>query len=308
MKLQAAGVWTDDESPAVRLLGGRTPQLMAYRSFSPSEPSEVPSNHGDPLGHPWHYGPVAVKALKPLSEPERRAEELAKSYLNANIMGSVLVLQLFETLEEVQQLFTRAARRKPRGKATSWTTGAFTHGGVSGLRDGAKRLPNVTRFLAKFAGEFMGAEQFATVVIQRNGGGKAHRDFHNFPGSRNWLCPLTSFEGGGLWTQLEGSEEKEGSFEVVEKEVKPSLRVQGRVRETKKGEVFSFNPMMWHEVQPHAGDRVMVIAYTPRLSNLDGAEADYLKDLGFPIFGEEETQSLHDQVVPDPPGDVARGT
>ncbi|CAE7494563.1 TY2B-C, partial [Symbiodinium pilosum] len=167
-------------------------------------------------------------------------------------------------------------------------------------------LPNVTRFLAKFAGEFMGAEQFATVVIQRNGGGKAHRDFHNFPGSRNWLCPLTSFEGGGLWTQLEGSEEKEGSFEVVEKEVKPSLRVQGRVRETKKGEVFSFNPMMWHEVQPHAGDRVMVIAYTPRLSNLDGAEADYLKDLGFPIFGEEETQSLHDQVVPDPPGDEER--
>ena len=230
---EAAGAWTDDESPAVRLLGGRTPQLMAHRSFNPSEPSEVPSNHGDPLGHLWHHGPVAVKALKPLSEPEHRAEELAKSYLDANIMGSVLVLQLFETLEEVQQLFTRAARRKPRGKATSWATGAFTHGGVSGLRDGAKRLPNVTRFLAKFAREFMGAEQFATVVIQRNGGGKAHRDFHNFhnfPGSRNWLCPLTSFEGGGLWTQLEGSEEKEGSFEVVEKEVKPSLHVQRRPR------------------------------------------------------------------------------
>ena len=67
--------------------------------------------------------------------------------------------------------------------------------------------------------------------------------------------------------------------------------------------------MMRHEAQPHAGDRVMVIAYTPRLSNLDGSEADYLKDLGFPIFGEEENQPLYDQVVPDPPGDVAqRGT
>ena len=56
-------------------------------------------------------------------------------------MGTTLVVQLFETLEEVQQLFTRASRRKPRGKATSWATGAFMHGGVSGLRDGAKRLP-----------------------------------------------------------------------------------------------------------------------------------------------------------------------
>ena len=303
---EAAGVWTDDEGPVVRLLGDRAPQLMAYRFFSPSEPSEVHSNHGDPLGRLWHHESVAVKALKPLSEPERRAEELAQSYLDANIMGSTLVLQLFEALEEVQQLFTRAARRKPRGRATSWATGAFTHGGVSGLRDGAKRLPNVTRFLAKFAREFMGAEQFATVVIQRNGGGKVHRDSHNYPGSRNWLCPLTSFEGGGLWTQLEDLEEKEGVFEVVEKEVKPNVYVRGLVRETKKGEAFSFNPMMWHEVQSHVGDRVMVIAFTPRLNNLNRAEADYLKDLGFLVFGEEETQPFHVQAGPDLQEDVAK--
>ena len=30
---EAAGVWTDDEGPVVRLLGDRTPQLMAYRFF-----------------------------------------------------------------------------------------------------------------------------------------------------------------------------------------------------------------------------------------------------------------------------------
>ena len=300
---EAAGVWTDDEGPAVRFLGDHIPRLMACRSFEYHvEPAEVPSHHGDPLGHLSHHGPAAVRALKPLSEPERKAEELAKSYLDANIMGSVLVLQLFETLEEMQQLFTRAARRK----ATSWATGAFTHGGVSGLRDGAKRLPHVTQFLTKFARESMGAKQLATVVVQRNGGAKAHRDFHNFPGSRNWLCPLTTVEGGGLWTQLEFSEVDEGTFEIVEKEVKPGLQVRGHVREAKKGETFCFDPMKWHEVQSHVGDRVMVIAFTPRLNNLDGAVADYLKDLGFPIFGEEEHPPLREQVVSDSLGDVAR--
>ena len=188
---EAAGVWTDEEGPAVRVLGDYVPRLMTCTSLEHhAEPSEVPSNHGDPLGHFCDHEAVAVRALRPLSEPERRAEDLAKSYLEANIMAPVLVLQLFETLEEVRQLFTRAARRKPKGRATSWATGAFTHGGVSGLRDGAKRLPNVTRFLAKFAREFMGAERFAAVAIQRNGGGKIHRDFQNFHGSRNWLYLL----------------------------------------------------------------------------------------------------------------------
>ena len=232
---------------------------------------------------------IAVSALKPLSEPERRAEELAESYLKAGIMAPVLVLQLFEVLEEVRQLFSRASRRQPRQRASSWATGVFTHGGVSGLRDGSKRLPAVTKFLAKFAREYMGAKQFGAIVLQRNGGGSAHRDFHNLPGSRNWLCPLTSFDGGGLWVQQDPFDKTQNvDGTVVEKEVKPNEHIKGEILEAVKGKSFSFNPRLWHEVQPHSGDRVMMIAYTPRLSNLDDVEADYLKGLGFPLFGEEE--------------------
>ncbi|CAE7462041.1 RE1, partial [Symbiodinium pilosum] len=203
-------------------------------------------------------------------------------------MGTVLVLQLFETLEEVQQIFSRASRRRPLGKASSWATGAFTHGGVSGLRDGAKRLPNVTKFLAKFAQEVMGVKQFASVVLQRNGGGRAHRDFHNRPGSRNWLCPLTSFQDGGLWTELEDEEALRLEGDMISKEVKPGVEIKGKIIKAEKGKVFSFDPMKWHEVQPHRGERVMMIAYTPRLSNLSEKELEYLKDLGFLPFGEEE--------------------
>ena len=146
---EAAGVWTDEEGPALRFLGECGPRLMAYKAFEyHPEPPEVPLDSGDPSGHVWHNKLTAVRALRPLSDPERRAEALAESYLKAGIMSTGLVMQLFETLEEVQQLFSRARRRRPKGRATSWPTGAFTHGGVSGLRDGAKRLPNVSKFNA----------------------------------------------------------------------------------------------------------------------------------------------------------------
>ena len=250
--VEAAGVWTD-EGPVIGFFGTSLPWLvvLGVRKDHP-ELLEVPLEHEDPSGPLRDKEALAVKALRPLSDPERRAEELAESYLKAGIMGTPLVLQLFETLEEVHQLFSRASRRKPRGRATSWATGAFTHGGVSGLRDRTKRLPNVTRFLAKFAKEFMGAKQFATVVTQRNGGGRAHRDFHNRLGSRNWLCPLTSFEAGGLWTQLDENEVLVDKDVVVTKEVKPGLELKGRIIEASKGKTFSFAPMKWHEVQANS--------------------------------------------------------
>ena len=262
---------------------------MAYKAFEcHPEPPEVPLDSGDPSGHVWRSELAAVQLLKPLSEPERKAEELAESYLKAGIMSTGLVMQLFETLEESRQLFSRAARRKPRGRATSWATGVFTHGGVSGLRDGAKRLPNTTKFLAKFAREVMGAKQFAAIAIQRNGGGQAHCDSHNLPGSRNWLCPLTSFKGGELWTQLETEETSAENEDIVVKEVKPGCKLEGRLLRAEKGKAFSFDPRKWHEVQPHEGERVMIIAFTPRLSNLDPGHAGYLKDLGFLPYGEVE--------------------
>ena len=285
--VEAAGVWSDDEEPLIALLDTSAPWLKTFRvPEAHPEPPEIPLDHEDLLGR--DMGHIAVRALKPLTEPERKAEALATSYLKAGVMSTALVMQVFEALEEVQQIFSRASRRQPKGKAASWATGAFTHGGVSGLRDGSKRLPNVTKFLAKFAREVMGVKRFASVVVQRNGGGRVHRDFHNRPGARTWLCPLTSFQNGGLWIQLEDEEALNLEDGVVSKEVKPGVEVNGRIIETAKGRAFSLDPMKWHEVQPHVGERVMLIAYTPRLSNLGEAELEYLKDLGFLPFGEEE--------------------
>ena len=79
---------------------------------------------------------------------------------------------------------------------------------------------------------------------------------------------MTSFEGGGLWAQLEDEESLKEGEEVVVKEVKPGCELKGKVVKAEKGKAFSFDPRRWHEVQPHEGERVMVIAFT----------------LGFPIW------------------------
>ena len=103
------------------------------------------------------------------------------------------------------------------------------------------------------------------------------------------MRPLTSVEGGGLWTQLEDEESLKKGEEVAVEEVKPGCELKGRVVKAVKGKAFSFDPRRWHEVQPHEGERVTVIAYTPRLSNLDPGDAAHLKNLGFRPFGEKET-------------------
>ena len=221
---------------------------------------------------------------------------MAENFLKEDNVNSESMLSLFEVLEETRQVFSRASRRTPTNKASSWATGAFTHGGVSGLRNGSKRLPAVTSFFAKFARDVVGAEHFATVVVQKNGRGSIHRDFHNKPGSKNWVCPLTSCAGGGLWVQAEGLEPcyLQDVEALEEREVRPGTRVKGRVMKTEKGEPFAFDPTVWHEVQAHEGDRVMVVAFSPKLTNFDEEESKskYLSSLGFPLSGRENGEQL----------------
>ena len=293
--LEAAGVWTDEELFGVDFSDDGDPRLMAFSSaVDHPEPAEVSAEHEDPLGHFLASAATAIRAMKPLSPIEVKAERMAEDFLKGNEVNAESMLILFEVLEETKQVFSRASRRTPTSKASSWATGAFTHGGVSGLRNGSKRMPAVTSFFARFARDVMGAEEFATVVVQKNGRGSMHRDFHNKPGSRNWVCPLTSCVGGGLWVQAEGLEpcHLQDVAHLEEREVRPGTKVKGCVMKTKKGESFAFDPRVWHEAQAHEGDRVMVVAFSPKLTNFDKAVADYLSSLGFLLHGRGNGEPL----------------
>ena len=44
-----------------------------------------------------------------------------------------------------------------------------------------------------------------------------------------------------------------------------------------------FAPRQWHEVQPHDGDRCVLVAYSPRTTNLGGKDRRELQNLGFNV-------------------------
>ena len=156
-----------------------------------------------PLGVPTRRiaSKSSLKALRPLSLPEKEAEAMAEANMVEKDYSHEAVLKLYERLERARQLFSRSNTRKPSSRTTSWITGMFSYGGVCGLRDGARRLPKVTQYLTKFAKDVAGIKEFGAVGIVKNSSLGCHRDLHNQPGSYNAVYPLSQFRGGGIWVQ-----------------------------------------------------------------------------------------------------------
>ncbi|CAE7938539.1 TY1B-JR1 [Symbiodinium necroappetens] len=150
----------------------------------------------------------------------------------------------------------------------------FTHGGVSGIRNTAVRLPSTTAFLVKAAKKLTGTKEFAVVAITRGARLRVHRDSHNEPESENTILALTDFRGGGVWVEGLGKEWRE---------VLPGRWVQGGVQPLHLGSPISFSPRRWHETQEFEGDRVVFMTYTPRTSKLKAEDRWRLSELGFEI-------------------------
>ncbi|CAE7565425.1 GIP [Symbiodinium sp. CCMP2592] len=221
-----------------------------------SVPSGVPEGEASvPSGVPSRRltSKTGLRALRPLSEPEQMAEYLAEKLLGNNKFTKDDVLSLYVYLEKAKQLFSKSHGRKPSPKTTSWITGLFTHGGVCGLRDGALRMPAVTKYLATFAQKVAGIREFGAVGIVKNSGLGCHRDLHNHPHTTNAVYPLSEFKDGGIWVQGEAKEHEV----VVNKQVKPGV---------------------WKQ-----RDRVVLVTYHPRATNLRYGNAIKLQEMGFPL-------------------------
>ena len=222
----------------------------------------------------------SLRSLRPLSGPEQEAESLATKLQMEGDYSHEAVLSLYGCLERARQLFSRSRTRRPSTRTTSWFTGMFAHGGVCGLRDGAKRLPSVTQYLTKFAKDVAGIKRFGAVGIVRNSSLGCHRDLHNNPGSHNAVYPISGFSEGGIWVQGDPEEDEPG----VWKQVRPGVWKQGVIKKFVDGQPLYFSPRLWHEVQPHGnGDRVVLVAYSPRSTNLQKGDFKELQRLGVPI-------------------------
>ena len=186
------------------------------------------------------------------------------------------VVKLYYKLEELGDTDFRIGKKTTM---SSWYTGAFVHGGCTGLRRNVYAYPNTTKYLAQVAKKFAKGEKFTAVGIARNATLGLHRDVHNFGESVNIVVRLTTFQGGGLWQQDPEAQEELN----VTRELSNGQVLCGRVHEAEKGEPIFFSPSRWHEVQPWQGERVMLVIYTPRATKLKETEVEMLQDHGFEV-------------------------
>ena len=186
------------------------------------------------------------------------------------------VVSLYSLLETLGDSDRRLSKKT---SSTSWYTGAYVHGGVAGIRSNLGEYPQTTKYLTKVAKHYGGDIKFSALGLVKNTQLGLHRDLHNYAGSTNYVLPLTNFGGGSLWVQEDVIEDGCGETRTTP----TGKQVAGRMLAMKKGEITSFPPRRWHQVQPWEGDRVVMLLYTPRATKLAKEAVEELLEFGFNV-------------------------
>ena len=184
------------------------------------------------------------------------------------------------TVEDLLEMFELLPGETMARDGTTWkdsksfAIGAFAVGGsLAGLRRTSKEFPGVARVLCNFVRGLDPGFSFSAIAIFRNLQTSPHRDSGNARGSRNLVVGLTSFTGGGIWTQAAGGQEPCPAD--------PSLGL-GNTLEVGLGKHIVFDPTAWHCTQAWEGTRTVLVAYTPRVNeSFPSADWERLRELGF---------------------------
>ena len=138
-------------------------------------------------GSPSHA--AVSKAI--VLEAEQFAESLPKKVVAAD------VLQLLSYLPG-----EKPSRPTAQVDATSFTTGAYAHGGgIAGLRQNVVLFPQVTKVLCRYFRSILPKHKFTALMISKDLITQTHRDSFNEPCSRNAVIPLEVCEGDHIWVQ-----------------------------------------------------------------------------------------------------------
>ncbi|CAE7400874.1 GIP, partial [Symbiodinium sp. CCMP2456] len=176
----------------------------------------------------------------------------------------------------------------------AWSTGAFIHGGVAGLRRSTRSFPTTTKVINAYIKQVDPNHQWTSVAILKNHQTAMHKDPHNSLYHQTLLAPLTKFRRGGLW--VPGPEE---GYAVIPRQVQ-GRKVDGHVLQVSRGPI-KFYPRDWHEVSGWSGTRVVLAAYTIRSDErINGSDREFANELGFQL-PDLEGGSADDEQPPLPP-------
>ena len=218
-------------TPAQRLRG-----KMSLEERVEFDPLDVDVGDHDPE-HPAEQ--YALGLLR-----EERLEPEQVEVLAYMLPGTSLIPKWFGVVEEAQKI---------------WSSGAFVHGGVVGVKKSTLAFPMSTRVFVKYAKQIAPHHEFTSVAVNINIQARGHKDIHNV--GESMVAPLSVFKEGGLDVDT------------------PDGTV---TRNLQEGPVF-FNPKHTHTTRPwSSGNRVVFVAYSVRDSGkLKADDTVVLRDMGF---------------------------
>ena len=185
------------------------------------------------------------------------AEQLAVSCLKKGRCSTDDLLELSSLLPSEAQPRSAQVCSDER----SFTTGAYCHGPMSGLRNAVKTFLAVSCLMASLAKSVFPKLTFSSLGLFRNIKTRRHKDLRNLAGSLNGVAPLCKFKGGGIRVHNDAGF---SDLPVAE------------------GPVF-FDASKEHEtLEWSGGPRLVLVAFSvARLSGLSSTDIDLLHHLGF---------------------------
>ena len=224
----------------------------------------------------------------PADDPKRRErrvrspEELASKILQRASVSAADLMLLFSRLPV--EISRRSVLESKRG--SSFSAGAFVHGGVVGLRKSCYEFPRSVRAFALYARQMHPGVVFSSLSVLRNTRSLPHRDSHNLRGEPNLIIPLSKFRGGAVWIETEG-----GSVAIPD----CNRTEVGELLEVCRGPRL-LDPSRLHATMSWSGDRCVLVTYAVRdLHKLSEPHHALLESLGFrlPSPGHPEDSPEH---------------
>ena len=163
--------------------------------------------------------------------------------------------------------------------ASSFTTGMYHQGRLTGLRANFRRFPMSTQAITSYVRAKMPNHMFNAVSIYCNTGTDPHKDNRNAP-VPNGIVALSDFKGGEVWIESEDGD----SIQVV-----GGKQMRGTLVPITDEPVFIEAHSHLHFTMPWRGRRVVLIAFSVAgLEELTPQDYDSLISHGFSVKAPSE--------------------
>ena len=244
-----------------------------------AEVADVPILPPRRLRHKSPSARVDVRKLTAASQQKLRtkhAQDEAASFLAGS--GTLNLKQASDALLTSSMLLEARQGRTNRSSA-GWAIvlGAYSRGGLRGITSCTTMFPGLTALAIRVIKDVVPTSRFTSIACLTQTCAPAHKDKYILP-QNNIVIPLeVPRDGGGIWIEdCEGDDVRE---------VKPGLKVRGRVVALQQYKPLLLNPHRWHSSEPWtSGNRVLLVGFSVKGSMLlSTAERKELSDAGFPL-------------------------